>query len=189
MDSSGQDFPTNEQIQHSADEFLNRAIYEQLSSEILDSVADDQLQQTVFDNLMTKMNKDMSNEVEVFLKFTEGQKAVYAIWLLEAEINNGGFNQYYFNPSGKFALYAIDALNLIGAPKYAELVHRANEIYKANEKQITSADGGTLEGFFASYEDNPLEKLDKEFFQLEREENLSALGSTYIRKNKSEFTN
>ena len=44
---------------------------------------------------------------------------------LEAEVNNGGFDQFFFNTAGNRTKETIEALELIGAQKTAEIVRRA----------------------------------------------------------------
>ena len=41
---------------------------------------------------------------------------------LEAEVNNGGFNQYFFNAAGNDAAAAMEALDTIGAAAAAALL-------------------------------------------------------------------
>jgi Domain of unknown function (DUF4375) len=106
---------------------------------------------------------------------------------LEAEVNNGGFNQYYSNPSGEFAALTPDALRLVGAMDLADLVTRANAIYEAQTEEITRQQDGTLEGFSKSYIDNPLNELDTEFYNLNETEVLGRLQVDYIRKYKQDF--
>jgi hypothetical protein len=48
------------------------------------------------------------------------------VWLLETEVNNGGFDQYYFNTCGSLAVSTVDALKTIGAPDTAGLLEAAN---------------------------------------------------------------
>jgi hypothetical protein len=51
------------------------------------------------------------------------------IWGLEADVNNGGFDQYYFNGSGNQAWFAPTALRNIGAHRMASIVERANAMF------------------------------------------------------------
>jgi hypothetical protein len=51
------------------------------------------------------------------------------IWGLEADVNNGGFDQYYFNSYGDQAKYTPSVLRLIGANRIAELVELANAAF------------------------------------------------------------
>ena len=49
--------------------------------------------------------KDLSIPERVFL----------VIWELESEVNNGGFQQYFYNSSGALAPHVVSALKAIGA--------------------------------------------------------------------------
>lgn len=48
------------------------------------------------------------------------------VWMLEAEVNNGGFDQYYFNSAGDLAIQTVEALKAIGALNTASLLAAAN---------------------------------------------------------------
>jgi hypothetical protein len=109
------------------------------------------------------------------------------IWLLEAEVNNGGYNQFYFNSSGQFYKQLPEALRLIGAYKFADLTIRANNTYEKENAKITKYQDGTIEGFSKSYDDNPLNKFDDEFYDLYKQEDLQKIQVDYIRKHKSAF--
>lgn len=53
------------------------------------------------------------------------ERTVAAIWLLEADVTNGGFDQYFFNGSGDLAAVAPQALREIGAEDAATIVEEA----------------------------------------------------------------
>jgi hypothetical protein len=53
------------------------------------------------------------------------------VWELEADVNNGGFDQYYFNSSGDLAGDAVESLNAIGAKNTADVVRQANALFGA----------------------------------------------------------
>ncbi len=109
------------------------------------------------------------------------------IWVLEAEVNNGGYNQFYFNSSGQFYKHLPDALSLVGANKFSGLTERANETFEKENPKIIQHQDGTLEGFSKSYDDNPLNKYDDEFYDLYKIEDLQQVQIDFIRKNKKEF--
>ncbi|MBP0902702.1 DUF4375 domain-containing protein [Mariniflexile gromovii] len=50
-------------------------------------------------------------------RLNPSQKIFLLIDSLESEINNGGFNQFYFNSSGNFSHETVEALLQIGATK------------------------------------------------------------------------
>lgn len=64
-----------------------------------------------------------------FAQLDDVDKILVTIWGLEADVNNGGFDQYYFNGSGDQAFYAEEALQSIGAFKMASIVSTANNVF------------------------------------------------------------
>ncbi|MDR7210123.1 DUF4375 domain-containing protein [Flavobacterium piscis] len=178
---------TEEKLTQSIDEFKNRPIYKKLTEQIIDSTSDDNLLQVVFDYLSQKQSADYKNEFETVMSWNKSKQAIYMIWALESEVNNGGYNQFYFNSSGQFYKYLPDALKLVGANKFTELTKRANETFEKENPKITQHQDGTIEGFSKSYEDNPLNKFDNEFYKVYETENLQQLQVDFIRKHKTKF--
>jgi len=175
-------------IEKSTEEYNNRKIYKKLTAKILDSIPDDKLEQTIFDNIYEIIGEDYKNELNNVKKLTKGQQAFFSIWWLEAEVNNGGFNQFYFNSSGQYSEMSAVGLKTIGAEKFSQLVYRANKIYNENKERLEEFDDGTMESFSESYKDNPLNACDMEFYELYELENISDLRIKYIRENIPEFT-
>lgn len=62
-------------------------------------------------------------------KLPDFQKTVYLIVVLENQVNNGGFDQYFFNLYGQFAFLTISALNRIKAFEKEELLKKVLSIY------------------------------------------------------------
>ncbi len=175
-------------IEKSVNEFENRKIYKKLTAEIIKSIPDDKLEQSIMDNIDTNFQKGEQYTLDKISKLTTGQQAVFSTWWLEAEVNNGGFNQFYFNSSGQFSKMAEIGFKTIGAEKFSELTSRANNIFAENKKRLEEFDDGTVESFSESYKDNPLNDLDTEFYELYKSENIGDLRIKYIRENISEFT-
>ncbi|MDR0507749.1 MAG: DMP19 family protein [Dysgonamonadaceae bacterium] len=169
----------------SEDKYLNIPVYKYLTVEIIDSLPDENFLLIINNQLQRKLPEDYKKEFEIVMSWNKSQQAIYMIWWLEAEVNNGGFNQFYENSSGQYAEYLPDALRLIGAVKFADLVERANKVYLENYEQITKEIDGTLEGFSKSYEDNPLNEFDAEFYKYE--EPLYDLQVKYIKAHKQDF--
>jgi hypothetical protein len=63
-----------------------------------------------------------------FDELDEVDRVLVTIWGLEAEVNNGGFEQFYFNSAGDLAFFAPTALRLIGANRMADIALQANAI-------------------------------------------------------------
>lgn len=176
------------ETENNIDEFKNRKIYKKLTSVILDSIPDDILEQTIFDNIYEIIGDDYENELNNVKKLTKGQQAFFSTWIIEGEVNNGGFNQFYFNSSGQYSEMAEIGFKTIGAEKFYELTKRANNIYIENKERLEEFDDGTKESFSESYKDNPLNDLGTEFYELYKLEKVEDLRIKYIRENINEFT-
>ena len=106
------------------------------------------------------------------------QKVFSAIWLLESEVNNGGFSQYFLNSSAESVLFVREALEAIDAPQTASICNRA----------ITTAFPAGLPPAEADFSDEILEKLeplDQEFFAYPH--NLTDLLFAYVSEHPEEF--
>lgn len=178
---------TKEQITKSFDSFKNRPIHKKLTEQIIDTTSNDRLLQLIFDNLLGRQSIDHKKEYETVMSWNKSRQAIYMIWELEGEVNNGGYNQFYFNSSGQFYKHLPNALKLVGANRFADLTQRANVTFEKENPKITQRQDGTIEGFSESYENNPLNKFDDEFFNLYNKEDLQKIQVDFIRKHKIEF--
>jgi hypothetical protein len=62
---------------------------------------------------------------------SDPERTFMLVSILEGEVNNGGFDQYYFNTAGDGALDTPAALRAIGAEHTAAIVERANAVFGA----------------------------------------------------------
>ncbi len=161
--------------------------YATLTEKAIDTTSEDKLLFLVFNVLSQKQAGEYEDEFKKVMSWNASQQAIYMIWLLESEVNNGGYNQFYYNSSGQFYKLLPDALKLIGANKFADLTERANKIYEQEKDKITKHQDGSVEGFSKSYDNNPLNKLDDEFYNLYKKEDLEKLQIDYIRSHKQDF--
>ena len=56
---------------------------------------------------------------------------VHVFWL-EGEVNNGGFEQFFFNTAGDYAMAAVDTLQRIGSSEALALLHQAISAFGAD---------------------------------------------------------
>lgn len=175
------------QLYEAIQAFKNRPIHKVLTEEIINSTPDNDLLQVVFDNLFEKLPKDHSKMYETVISWNMSRQAIFIIWIAEGQINNGGFNQFYFNSTGQFHKELPIAFKHIGANGLSKLTELANEIFYDENERIAKHQDGTLEGFSRSYEDNPLNKLDSQFYELDKTENLLQIQIEFVRKNIHDF--
>ncbi len=167
--------PTTDEILKFVDSFQNRPVYKTLTPEIISKIKDEELEQAIFDNISVSMEGDKREEREIVKALTPGQRAIYVTWIVEGEVNNGGFNQFYFNSSGQLADMAEGAFKIIGAKKFADLMRQANLIYSEIKTDLEKYNDGTIESFSKSYTENPLNDLDDKFYKQYAEEPLSQI--------------
>jgi len=178
--------PTNEDFAKSIELFNNRKKYKEIDEQVLRSINDDDLLQSIFDFICEEIIKDDYNNAYTKVKSLPiGFQHIYGLWLLEAEVNNGGFNQYFYN-NGQFIDESYNGCLAIGAKKTAEIVNKAVEtIMKEKEIQLEMRKKGTLEAFSESYKETKLGECDEAFFQ--NADNLQELQIKYIRNNYTDF--
>lgn len=120
-----------------------------------------------------------------FVTQSEPQKVFSAIWALESEVNNGGFTQYFENLSCESAGFVTRALELVGAPKTAEICKRAiacafPEGLPSEPHAISAAAGefsqGTKDSLYA---------LDEEFYSYPHD--LTELLFAFVVEHPEEF--
>jgi uncharacterized protein DUF4375 len=120
-----------------------------------------------------------------FKQLNAHEQVVAAIWELEAEVNNGGFDQYFLNSSGDHAAEALTALEAVGAPKFAALLRQAmspfpngrpspNRSERLKQKEALPENAGKL-----------WSDVDGQFYQYP--DNLSQLVLDYCLKNRQAF--
>lgn len=158
-----------------------------LTEDIINETPDNELVNVVFDNLSANLPYDSEKEYKAVLSWNASRRTVYLIRILESEVSNGGFNQFYFNQGKQFKDLLPNALERVGAAKFSELVKKANDVYEQEKEQITKHQDGSLAGFVKSYEDNPLNEFDDKFTGLYSDENLQELQVNFIRNNRLDF--
>ena len=160
-----------------------------ITIEQIDSTPDEDLVYFIFKDLSNKVGSNYDDEYQIVSKFTKEQQAIYSIWAVEGEVNNGGFNQYFYNTDGIFADMALQGFQQIGAKKFSDLLSDAIILYQTEMEKISEKQDGTIEGFSESYENNPLNKLDEEFYETYDQENIYELQVKFIREHKDQFAN
>jgi hypothetical protein len=163
-------------VTYSMNEFRqNIEVNRTLTYQMLDSSSDEKLEDKIITNIQSKLDPELSNNNDIMPGQSKERQAIYYIYEVESEVNNGGFDQFYFNEfvnndhSYMFDR-TIEAFKMVGAMKFANLIEKANQIFKANEKDFVGK-----EGLF--------EELDQEFFQTYDQENLYELRIRFIRNN------
>lgn len=126
---------------------------------------------------------------ERLLAATPGQRAVFALSWLDAEVNNGGFHQFFFNATGALAAEALGGARLLGLDEHAAIIEGAYSEF---------SDGEVPEGYderIAAHEDlsdeaaERIDACDERWYALAGDdgEALYRLLAAYIRAHPAEF--
>lgn len=120
---------------------------------------------------------------EAVEKLNPHERVLYLTQIVEEEINNGGFSQFFYNSCGDFANEIADAFIEIGALKTAKICQKAvavfgNAVPVHREQRQALLENPKFEKVF--------EKCDDAFY--EYEDDLEALNAAYI-QNHREFFN
>ena len=114
-------------------------------------------------------------------------RPLYTVLVLQSEVENGGFNQYFWNLSGKLASEALDDVVYLGAKQHAALLKYAIMIEK--DESPTMAEfkkPQNWDSFAESYKHSELGPLDTEFYKLTK---LDKFRANHIRKYLQEIQN
>ena len=150
----------------------------------LDKVLQMDDQTSAIIELDTRVNK-LSDYGEDLTKLTESQKVLLFVENLEREVNNGGFNQFYWNSSGDFAHETLDGLKTIGATKMASILTKANPVWPdlavPKDRTERQAEQEKIEE-----QANPTwEQCDTEFY--EYPDDILTLLLGYVKQHKADF--
>lgn len=114
------------------------------------------------------------------------EEVIACLTEVEMEVNNGGFDQYYWNSPGDHAREAVAALRELGAEHTAALLAEANAAFgpegpDPDRDRRTARMGGLPQEARDRWFD-----LDGAFY--EYKDDLSRLAAGYIRRHRDNFT-
>jgi hypothetical protein len=171
---------------HAADSAVAKHQYPVLSFKILQKIPDSELEAAILDNVDYRIGGNYDEAYKKVTGLSKGFQMVYATWWVEAEVNNGGFNQYFWNPAGQFQNEALEGYKLLGAEEHADLLGEAIKIYEQLAPKLSKLKAeNTTAAFTQSYKDNPLGQCDDKFYKLKVD--TSALRIKYIREHPGLF--
>ncbi len=143
------------------------------------------------ENFIFEMSQYISQKCgygESIESLNEEQRVFYITQVLEMEVNNGGFSQFFFNSDGIFANELVESFEKIGAVKTVEICKKAVSIF--GDEIPTDRD--EIQNILVPDDEKEEEKIEKllnecdnEFF--EYEDDLVELNYQFIINNKESF--
>lgn len=122
-----------------------------------------------------------SNSLE---NLSDSEKTVLYVNILEREVNNGGFGQFFYNSSGQYAHEILGAYQKIEAYKTADIINRAINLFPTLPvpKNWETRQDIVLE---IDSDAGLWNELDNEFYKYE--DNISDLTIKFVEQNKVDF--
>lgn len=114
------------------------------------------------------------------------ERVFYVTQMLETEVNNGGFSQFFWNGSGDLSGEVVGAFSAIGAEKTADICQTALSAFDCALPSDREQREALLEQLDCDEIEEVLGNCDERFFRYE--EDLNALNHCYILQNRTFFT-
>ena len=146
-----------------------------------------------------KEKEDLVRELDMYIaekcdygdameELSRQERVFFITQKLEMEVNNGGFNQFFFNTCGMFNEEFVAAFEEIEAEITADICRKALEALGDDLPEVDSDEReSVLDELLDSDEVNEiLEECDEAFYGYE--EDLDELNYDYVMDNKEYFT-
>lgn len=104
---------------------------------------------------------------------------------LAEEVNNGGFDQYFFNSAGNYASDALWCLHAIGAQATASILERAMAQFPGGQVPDLRHDRQAVMDALPETVQEIWDGLDQEFYA--SPDDLDTLLTAFVRENEREF--
>lgn len=120
------------------------------------------------------------------LRLAHPWRALYSISRLDAEVQNGGFHQFFWNSDGKLNTVVAQGLRFLEAVSFAEIFKRA--ILCAEEFKVVEAkhrSNNSWEKFTAGYKTIPWNDLDQAYCS--ESPTLLQYAARYVREHPADF--
>jgi len=127
-----------------------------------------------------------AGDERVLRRLNRSQRAVYAMYLADFEILNGGFAQLWTNTSGAIAGDLVRAAELVGSREFADLFRDAATLWPSGR---IPRDPAQREEVLASMPSDELAALDERYIatQYRRKTALALVLGSYIRAHLDDF--
>lgn len=158
-------------------ERLIRRDVPRMSQEFFDSIPDEQLINTVWTHLIEK-KPEMQSEVDFLASLPQEARWLHLIEILDGEVCNAGFNQYFFNTEGAYTAETVEALHKMCGPKHAEPLENAMRFLEQHAETVKESGGKKrkiqemLDVIGDAYDDLDFGDFDADWKRLEKPRQL-----------------
>ena len=140
--------------------------FHRLTPELLASLSADEVADAIVQHVHHRVAGAWGREAPIIRSLAPGIRAIYTTWLVDAEVNAGGFHQYFFNSSGQYAGDALAGYELLGAEDYAGIMRSAIATYEIDRDRLDSVEAEDPERFAESPVHAALREIDQRYYAL-----------------------
>jgi len=140
--------------------------FRRLTPELLASLSADEVADAIIQHVHHRVAGAWGREAPIIRSLPPGVRAIYTTWLVDAEVNAGGFHQYFFNSSGQYAGDALAGYELLGAEDYAAIMRSAIATYEIDRDRLAPVETDDPERFAELPVHAALEEVDQRYYAL-----------------------
>ena len=104
-------------------------------------------------------------------RLTQADKRLLALGGLRAEVNNGGFDQYFFNSAGDLVADAVEAAEAVGVTELASLIRRGLDLLNVQDP----ADRAARQDALNNLDPEEFADIDDDYHALEASADLDSV--------------
>jgi len=140
--------------------------FRHLTPELLASLSADEIGDAIVQHVHHRVAGSWGREAPIIRSLPLGLRAIYTTWLVDAEVNAGGFHQYFFNSSGQYAGDALAGYELLGAEEYAAIMRSAIATFEIDRDRLGTVEADDPETFAGSPALAALREVDQRYYAL-----------------------
>lgn len=129
---------------------------------------------------------EKTNYGENMTVLSKPERVFYIAQSLEMEVNNGGFDQFFYNSSGNFSNELVSVFSEIGAKTTAAICQKAISAFGRDIPVDRNERQEMMDELESDEIDEILDECDSAFYDYE--DDLNALNYEYVMKNKEYFS-
>jgi len=160
-----------------------------LTENTLGPVPDREIVQTVIDAVLEYIGDLQPNEDDYQLvrQIPKAAQYFWAMRLFESEVNNGGFEQYFWNSSSTLMDVALEGYGVIGAKEYAHFLQTAATIMGTSSYLARRRQSGDEWTMYKNACPPTLDALNEEFYRAESGDSSSGGSDLDLDRKKVTF--
>ena len=121
------------ELRQAVTQFQHRAIYHDITPDILRNIRDNDLIQAIYDCVEARLPREHVGIVPPALGLPRACTSIYYYRMMDYDVGNGGFDQFLNGSGAEVAVQTVESLRFLGLPQIADVVAEALERFAAGK--------------------------------------------------------